>query len=91
MMLVSLLLAFVMGTWAQRYYVIYYDEVNDEITTRHYLSISEDGKSVVDATTFSDRCIWVAPIELSATNESVKGKFTANSNGDKDNRANRSV
>ena len=90
-MLIALLFAFVAGVRAQKYYVIYYDDTSTNPATRHYLSISEDGNSVEDATTFSDRCIWVAPVELSIANESSEGKFKANGDPDKANRANRRV
>lgn len=56
-MLAVLLLIFTQGVNAQVKYIMYYDEANG---TRHYVSISKDGNSVVDETTFSDRCIWEA-------------------------------
>ena len=82
--IISLLFTYVIGVSAQKYYVIYYDEVNDEKTTRHYLSISEDGYSVVDNTEFSNRCIWFANEGLSMAvgnnGESLKGTTTNTTN-----------
>ena len=64
-MVLVLLLCFVaMGVKAQKYYVIYYDEVKWNSTIRHYVSISEDGTSIVDETTLSKRCVWKAEAEL---------------------------
>ena len=64
-MLTVLLLTFVVSARAEDVeYVIYYDVVTNNSTIRHYVSISEDGTSVEDATTFSERCIWVSEGEL---------------------------
>ena len=63
--LAVLLMTFVLEASAQEVeYVIYHDVVSGNSITRHYVSISEDGNSVVDATIFSDRCIWIAESEL---------------------------
>ena len=66
MVLVLLLLTFAIGVKAQKYYVIYYDEVKWNSTIRHYVSISEDGTSIVDETTLSSRCFWEAESELNS-------------------------
>ena len=59
-MLIALLLAFVEGAKAQRYYVMYYEEDGN----KHYLAISEDGKSLTNETALSLRCYWVADGDL---------------------------
>ena len=77
-MLIALLLAFVAGVRAEVEYVIYYDVVANNSTIRHYVSISEDGNSVVDATTFSEHCVWVADAEL----EKAQGEWGVRLTGD---------
>lgn len=61
-----LLLSFTLGAKAEVYYIIYYDDTSTSPATRHYVSISEDGKSILDATTFSERCIWMRDNQLTA-------------------------
>ena len=60
-----LLLVFALGGRAQNVeYVIFYDVVTEYSIVRHYVSINEGGTAVVDETTFSDRCVWIASTEL---------------------------
>ena len=80
-----LMLCFALGAKAELYYMIYYDNPID--SQRHYVSISEDGNSVVDTNTFSDRCIWIAAKNELKLAEGGVGKLSGNP--DTNNRANR--
>ena len=87
MAFIILLFSFALGTRAEVYYIIYYDDTSTNPATRHYVSIN--GTKVVDATTFSERCIWFANEALSSANTDTDGKFSSSSTGDKSNRNNR--
>ena len=67
-MLIALFLAFVEGAKAQRYYVMYYEKDGN----KHYLAISEDGKSLTNETVLSSRCYWVAENNLNTALDVVK-------------------
>ena len=87
MAFIILLFSFALGARAEVYYIIYYDDTSTSPATRHYVSI--DGTKVVDATTFSERCIWFASETLSSANTDTDGEFSSSSTGDKSNRNNR--
>lgn len=86
MAFITLLLSFALGAKAEVYYIIYYDDTSTNPATRHYVSIN--GSKVEDATTFSERCIWMNSMDLS---NALGGgsKLEANSEEDIANRANR--
>ena len=86
--LMLFLLTFAIGVKAQKYYVIYYDEVKWNATIRHYVSISEDGTSIVDETTLSSRCFWKAESALK-TAEGEKGINLKNTETNTTNQNNR--
>ena len=67
-MLIALLLTFVAGAKAQRYYVMYYEEGGN----KHYLAISEDGNSLTNETVLSSRCYWVTENNLNTALDVVK-------------------
>ena len=66
MAFIILLFSFALGARAEVYYIIYYDDTSTSPATRHYVSIGENGTSIVDATSFSERCIWMRDNQLTA-------------------------
>ena len=69
--LVAFLLAFAMGAKAQKYYVIYYEDANDN-NKRYYLSINADGSGIERTTELSFKSYWMADPALS-TAQGSKG------------------
>ena len=69
--LFALLLVFATGLKAQRYYVIYYDDANDN-NKRYYLSINADGSGIERTTELSFKNYWMADPALS-TAQGSKG------------------
>lgn len=64
LVLVAFLLAFAMGAKAQKYYVIYYEDENDN-NKRYYLSINTDGSDIERTTELSFKSYWMADHALS--------------------------